>query len=229
MNEEFYKKIEEKIDSGKITPLPRWRFKLLRLCFWFLALLSVLVGSLAVAVIMFFFIDYSNHGLFSIPHDLKELLLMIPVLWLFVFVLFVALAEAGIKHTKQGYKYSLSKISLLLVLLSIILGCGISLIGVGQMAHEALESVPVYHATVYDSKHVWNRPVAGKLAGTISIIQDDNNFSIIDFNGRVWHVRFATSTKNKILLEASSTVRMVGVLEASTDSFVVHSIHIWEK
>ena len=67
------------------------------------------------------------------------------------------------------------------------------------------------------------------IAGIIVSIQNKNNFSIIDFNGQVWHVHLATTTSGSFVPEASSTIRMFGMIEASSSIFIAKSVYEWEQ
>ena len=61
------------------------------------------------------------------------------------------------------------------------------------------------------------------------MIQDHSNFSIRDFSGHTWRVCTSTSSGKSFVLEASSTVRMMGIIEASSSAFIANSIHEWEE
>lgn len=229
MNEDLSNKVLERIDADQITPVPRWRFLLLRALFWLFAILSVVLGSVAVGVMLFLFIGYREHGLFAISHSATELLLMVPYLWIAVLVLFVVIAEASIKHTKKGYKYRLRTIVFASVILSIVFGAILNFIGVGMATHELLREIPAYNFVTYDSKDAWNRPDLGRLAGVVVSIQDNNDFSIADFGGRVWRVHLVASTSQGLFVpEASSTVRMLGTFESSSSVFIARSVYEWE-
>jgi hypothetical protein len=230
MNDELSNKIIGRIDAEKIAPRPRWYFVSLRVIFWIFAVLSIIVGSLAVGAMIFLFADYYNHGLPIIPHDLTELLLLIPYVWLIIFALFIVIGHESIKHTPKGYRYRLYAIVSVCVFLSFVFGSIFNFAGGGKTVHEFFNNnVPFYNVATYDSKDAWNRPVIGRLAGIIVSIQNKNNFSIIDFNGQVWHVRLATTTNGSFVPEASSTIRMFGMLEASSSTFIAKSVYEWEE
>ena len=230
MNDDLLNKIINQIDTEKIVPIPRWRFLVLRVVFWFFAILSIVIGGFAVSVISFLFSDYYRHGLPVIPKDTTELLSLIPYIWLAVFVLFIMVGRESIKHTKKGYQYRLYIIVLLSIFLSFIFGCVLNFVGIGQMTHEFLnENVPLYNYSTYDSRKAWNRPIIGRLAGVVVSVQDKNNFSVVDFSGHVWHVRLATSTSSLFKLEANSTVRMIGILQPPSNIFIINSITQWGK
>ncbi len=228
MNEEFSRKIMEQINADKITPLPRWRFLILRWSLMFSVIFSVMLGGLSVAATLFLFVDFHRHGLFAIPHDVVEFLGMVPFLWIAALGIFVILARISLKYTKKGYKYSTSAIVLVSVLLSIMLGLTLNLFGVGKITHELLNTVHAYNLVVQDSRKVWSHTEKGRLNGVVTSIEDNNNFSVIDSGGRVWKIRIATTTDEPFSPKKDSDIRMSGLLESSTSIFIAQSVHEWE-
>jgi hypothetical protein len=229
MNDQLSNKIQERINAHNIIPLPRWRFLLLRGSFWLLSGLSIIIGSFAVGTTLFLFVDYHRHGLFEIPHDMAEFLSIIPFLWILILILFMVIAEKSIQHTRQGYRYRLRTILVTSIVLSIVLGSVLNYMGIGKITHDYLGRFPLYSSMTYDSREAWSRPTIGRLAGIVLSVRDNTNFSVMDFNGRVWEVRLATSTDDLSAPEASSTVRMLGILDASSNRFIARSVHVWEQ
>jgi len=229
MNEQLYDKIMEQIDTDEIVPLSRWRFILLRVFFWLLAVMSVIIGSLSVGVVFFLFVDYNQHGLLEVPHDVTDFLLAIPFIWIVVFILFILVTKISVKHTKKGYKYSLCKIIFVSVLLSVILGSILNLIGAGKTTHIFLNKNSFYSFVTYDSMDAWNRSIIGRLGGVIVSIKGNKDFSFIDFSGHAWQIHLDASKNNDSFVpELNSTVRMSGVFEPSSNLFIAHSICEWE-
>ena len=229
MNEQLTNKILERIDDDQIVPLPRWRFIFLRISFWLLAVISLIFGSLAVGATLFLFIDYHRHGLFAVPRDMTDFLLMTPSIWIIVFVLFIAVARISIKHTKKGYRYSLRTIVSVSIILSLIFGFILNFVGIGKTTNEFFNKILIYNFATHNSRNIWDRPVAGRLAGVILSVQGKNNFSIRDFNGHIWQVRLSTSKNDSFVPEVNSTVRISGLLESSSSVFIAYSIHEWEQ
>lgn len=155
MSEELSDKIIERIDVEKIAPLSRWRFILWRGLLGLFAVLSVVIGGIAVGVIIFLISGLYLTGLLAIPHDLVEYLLMVPYLWLLILIVFVLIARASIKHTKKGYRYSLSSIILTSVILSVVLGFIFYFSGIGKETHEFLNRIPLYDSAVHDTNEAW--------------------------------------------------------------------------
>ena len=229
MNEQLTNKILERIDDDQIVPLPRWRFIFLRISFWLLAVISLIFGSLAVGATLFLFIDYHRHGLFAVPRDMTDFLLMTPFIWIIVFVLFIAVARISIKHTKKGYRYSLRTIVSVSIILSLIFGFILNFVGIGKTTNEFFNKILIYNFATHNSRNIWDRPVAGRLAGVILSVQGKNNFSIRDFNGHIWQVRLSTSKNDSFVPKINSTVRISGLLESSSSVFIAYSIHEWEQ
>ncbi len=228
MNNELSKRIQEHIDTNNIKPLPRWRFILLRSSFWLLAFLSVVIGSFAVGAILFLFLDYNNHNLIGASENITEFLLMIPYLWIVMFLMFILIARISIAHTQKGYQYRIHSVIVVSVLLSIIFGSVLNFIGVSKITNESLNEFPVYQYVTYDAKDAYTRPILGRLAGIIVFVKNNNNFTLQDFNGHMWQIHLGTTTSG-FIPEASSTVRMLGLLETSSKIFYAKSISEWEE
>ena len=229
MNEELSKKIQERIDTEQITPLPQWRFLLLRWSFGLLASLSVIIGGFAVGAILFLFVDYHKHGLFPGYYGMVEFLLMVPFVWLFVLILFIYITKKSVRYTRTGYRYRLRTVFSVSILLSLIFGLALNYIGVGEVTHELLNRTSIYDSVVYDSEDAWGRPAMGRLGGTVLLVQDKDDFSVMDFNGRVWLVHVASSSDDYFVPKLNSTVRIFGILEASSSLFIARSVYEWEK
>ena len=58
MNNILSEKIIEEIKRQGIKPRPRWQFLLKRWVLWSLAVFSAVLGSIAIAIIIFTFIDH---------------------------------------------------------------------------------------------------------------------------------------------------------------------------
>ena len=229
MNDQLSNKIMEKIDAENLTPLPYWRFVALRSLFWLLSILSVVIGSIAVGTIIFLCLDDSHHGLPTIPDNISDFLLAVPYLWIMVLALFIFVAKASIQHTKQGYRYRLRTIVVVSFVSSILLGTVLCYVGIGQITHETLNEVSFYNFVIYDSRDAWSRPTIGRLSGAVLSIQNNRVFSITDLNGKVWMVHLATSSDGLFIPEASSTVRMFGLIEPLSGVFIAQSVDEWEQ
>lgn len=228
MDKQFSQEILAQIEAKKITPLPRWRFDLSRATFWTITSISLIIAGVAVGAALFILLDFRQHSLGEIPHDLVEILLMVPLVWILALAIFVFITNYSFKHTSRGYRYQLWTIVAGSLLISLGLGIALELCGIGEVTHEWLEEqVPIYHAVTYDSREAWISPVSGRLAGVVAVINNRHNFSLIDFHGRVWQVQSASSSP--FIPVASSTILMSGLYDASSSSFVAQCVHDWQE
>lgn len=229
MNEELSNKIIERLNKDSILPIPKWRFNILYGFFWLGALMSVIIGSLAFATILFLIIDLRMHGIFEVSHSALEIMLFIPYLWLIVLCIFILIAKISLRHTKRGHQYRLRYIVASSLILSIIFGSFLTLVGVGKLTHDTLNRTSIYNYTTYDAQDAWDQPIVGRIAGVVLSVNNKNNFIIKDFEGALWHIQIATSTYGHVFTpKANSIVRMSGIYDASSSIFIATSIYEWE-
>lgn len=219
MNNTLPEKIREEIKKQGIEPRPRWHFLLKRSVIWSLAVLTTILGGVAVAVIIFIFVDhdasaraYLNESIF------EDLLQTIPYLWLGTFLLLIGLTQYAVHHTKFGYRYTTVRILGMVVLSSLMLGTILSAMEVGERVQDFLvEKVPYYSELSSTSKGAWSHPEKGLLGGTVSIISDLKEFELTDFNGKKWRVDFEKIEEGEPLIRQGAAVKIIGVQEdAST-------------
>ena len=99
------KNILDKIKENKITPKPKWQFRLEQVGIWALAVLSLIIGAKAFAVIIFRLVNNDWEIREHLGRSLlNHALLTLPYLWIIVMVLFILLAYYNARHTKKGYR-----------------------------------------------------------------------------------------------------------------------------
>jgi hypothetical protein len=184
-------KILDKIKEKKITPKPKWQFRLKNYVFWAAFGASIAIGSLTFAVIL--------HCAFENDWDVYRYLdknlvsfifISLPYFWIIFLALILAADYYEYKHTKSGYRYRGYFIVLGSVAVSFILGAGSFYFGMGKMIDEIFaKQVPYYHGMIRYKQEIWSHPEQGLLAGKIKRITDEKNFNIEDFKGGIWEVR----------------------------------------
>lgn len=227
MTDHLTDKIMERIETTNVTNIPRWRFLLMRSIFWISTILAVVLGSAAVGVLFFLGTDFHRHGFGEAPPSIGEFIPMIPFLWILVLGILILIANESVRHTRRGYRYSTRTAALLCLVVSIVGGTVLSSIGVGRELHEGLRDIPLYQSAVPDSRTLWDLPHRGRLAGTVSSVEDATHFSLIDFEGHTWHITLASTTQTLPDLEVNAAVRMRGMPEPD-GYFTAVSIHSWE-
>lgn len=228
MNEQqLSQEILAEIEAKKIAPIPRWRFSLQRLFFWVLAILALLIAGIAAGVALFLLLDLRRHNFGSVPHDLTEILIMIPFVWLAIVALLVVVARQSFKQTSRGYRYELWLVLLVSVLACLLLGLAAEWSGLGEGTHHFLNRFSLYGDVTYDAQDAWSQPLLGRLAGTVLTVQGSKSFSLIDFNGRLWQVRLATSAGPAPV--AREMILMSGLYEASSSFFLADCVYDWDQ
>jgi uncharacterized membrane protein YidH (DUF202 family) len=133
--------ILDKIKEQGIQPKKRWEFLFKDYILWIFFSLAIILGSLASSVTIFMF----KHAAWTsnVPnfHPLKRLLIVLPLFWLISLAVFSILAWYDFKNTKRGYKYHPLLIVLFSIIVSIVLGLGIYLVGLGEKLEDVKYSV----------------------------------------------------------------------------------------
>ena len=219
ISQEILEKIKE------VKPRPRWHFLLKDYLIWFLASFSLIISSLALAVVLYMLIDNDWDIYTSISNSLLEFVfLTLPYFWLVFLGSFILIAYYNFRHTKNGYKYPLSKIFLSSLLINILLGTFLYNIGVGQ----TIDNMVARRATFYKEfinkrKHIWSRTDEGFLGGMVLAIEDEY-IVIKDMDGNVWTIKhFDTTTPDFVRLEPGQAVRIIGQ-KIDSQNFEMHVI-----
>ncbi len=156
---------------------------------WVSAGVVIILGSLAAATTIAI---VSMHDL-DIAERLEHtkagwVLLSLPYAWILLLIGFILLAEYNIRHTKQGYRYSLVKITGAVIGLSLIGGVALYSIGLGHDVDDAMSRhVPAYEK--YGNRRAAQllNPEYGVLAGKV-ISQEDEVWHVVDITKQVWIV-----------------------------------------
>jgi hypothetical protein len=195
-----------------VKPKPRWQFLFKDYMVWFLASLALVVSSLSFAVVLYMMIDNDWDVYTSISNSLLEFVfLTLPYFWLLFLGIFILIAYYYFRHTKKGYKFSLSKIFLASLIINILMGTFLYNIGVGKTIDNVVsQKVPFYKELINRRQHIWSRIDDGLLGGVIVFIEKDY-IVIKDIEGHDWVIKhFNTSTPGFLSLEIGHPVRIVG-------------------
>ena len=226
ISEKTLKKIEEK----NITPKPRWHFLLKNYFIWLLFFFSIIIGALAVSVMVFIEIEYDwdiykflGRSLFS------HIFFSLPYLWAAVLLLFIFVAYYNFRNTTKGYRYNVFFLLGGSIFLSLILGLVFFECGLGAGIHKLFsEQIPFYNSCVCDKSDVWNNPEKGLLGGEIIDIKSQNDFSLQDLNGDMWHIKTeCDKVSDCCFLQKGERVELIGQ-ELKDNIFIAKFIRPWE-
>jgi hypothetical protein len=193
---ELEKKILEAIDRGNLAPRPAYVFFAKRSVFWILGVLSIALGAISFAILLFAVTGYFFDGGKSLDNvPLEEVLISIPVLWIVTMPIFVMSAYFSLRHTRRAYRVRPALIIVLPLAASLGLGALLHVLGAGHRAHEFLEvHVPYYERLADIPYDKWSRPGEGYLGGHADALLDKNTLRLTDFLGKVWTVDMTSAT-----------------------------------
>lgn len=177
-------KILETIKEKHIKPRPKWEFLLKDYLIWTLFGFCLLVGALSASVVIYLLVnnDWDLYR-YASGNFFEFFFITLPYFWLFIFVLFIAVAYYNFKHTKKGYLISLGKIVGICLVLSFVLGGFVYAAGFGKILDNALsDNLPYYNVLLEHRRGIWNQPKREMLAGKIIEIEQEK-FNLLDLIG----------------------------------------------
>ncbi len=188
MNKELKKTILEKIKN--IQPKAKWKFILKNYLAWIFGALSLLIGAITTAVIIYI-IQNNDYGLYRLAHPspLNMVAKTLPYFWIISLIIFIIIVYYNLKHTKKGYKLELYKISIIVILASIFLGIIFYNLGLGEkIDHGFSQRLPFYRQMMRPRQMIWLETEQGLLAGKIINLKNPENFTLLDLNNQEWEV-----------------------------------------
>lgn len=209
---DFDQKLVAKMKEGGMAPKPRWHFLLKDSVIWASGTLSLLIGAAAVSIMIYLFQDNGWEVREQTHKSLWEFfLLTLPYFWIIFLGLFIFTLYYNLKHTKRGYRYPVWVIIVTSILVSVILGCFFALLGLGEQVDNILgERVPLYSQVVNRHMDFWFNPDEGRLAGIVTIKNDDNSFNIQDPRGDDWLVVVNADGFSAVPLPINQPVDLIG-------------------
>ena len=230
MSEKITKKVLEKIKKEEIKPEAKWKFLLKNYFVWGLFAISIIVGALAVAVIIFG-IKISDWDMYDrlAGGPVKFLIMTLSYFWLLIFVVFVSVAYYNLKHTKKGYKYNIFTIVAVSLLSTILLGGFAYTVGFGEKLENSLvQKAPFYNGMEHKREMMWNQHERGVLAGKILELRE-GELDLEDIEKIRWRV-FTGSAEMMptVVLEDG---KMIGIFGKKIDdnTFEAHKIMPFKK
>ncbi len=211
---ELEKKVLEAIESRKLVPRPYFLFFAWRSVFWGLAALSIVLGALSVALLLFAISDYYATGwrvFDNLPLD--YLIFSIPVFWLVSMPFFMASAYYGVRRTRRGYRLRPASIVGVCLAASIGLGVLFHFLHAGRLVNDILAAnFASYRQQADVPFDAWSRPDHGYLGGHADKLIDSTTLRLTDFQHKVWTVDISRATvtlDNAIVDEGDVAIRGV--------------------
>ena len=224
-------KILDKIKKEKVTPKPRWYFVLMHTLLGTAVLSSIFFGGIAVAIVIrhFMLTDWEMARQFA-GGSIRSFIMLVPYIWIIFIGITILLADLLFKHTKKGYKLQPWKLVAGSIAISLILGGLFYVTKADKPIEEGLRNnLPPYQQWQIRKSQIFIAPEKGVLAGTISKINSEDKWIVIDFKDRQWFVDISKAQKPmRLKFEIGMDVGMIG--EAiEEDLFKAFRIAPWKK
>lgn len=222
---------DELIEKMKVRNLklkPVWHFTLQTAFYWFLFLISVILGALAFSIILYS-IQQVDFGLVThMSHSKLEFLLgLAPFFWLISLIISLFVAMVGIRKSKKGYKFSYTKIIAYSASFSILAGTLFFIGGGGEWLDNAFSSrVSLYEGVQSKKIELWSKPENGHLAGIITDI-GETKIELTDFNNQVWTIDIEQANiPHSVLVVEGEKIKIIGEI-ISPNAFLAKQLRPW--
>lgn len=207
----------QRIEEDQLQPHSRLFFTGRELMVWALWLLSVAVGALAVAISVFVVVHH-QYALYEATHKnfFTFLVDILPFVWLLVFVGMAYCALYNLRHTRRGYRYSLTTVLASSIVLSFALGSALQYFGLGYAVDSLLgKQMNIYMSQEKVELSLWQQPAAGRLVGVQrhETVDADKYVIFEDMQGGRWRLNVVELMPyDKTLLANKNPVRVLGKL-----------------
>jgi hypothetical protein len=224
------KKVLETIEKRGLTPRPYTYFLAKRSVFWTLAALSILLGAVSVAVLIFAAQDYlatGGRGFDEMPLD--DVFEYLPYVWLATLAAFLASAYYAVRQTPGSYRYKTWQLLSAVVAVCGALGVALHAADAGRHVHGFLSSnFSAYDRLTRSPAKVAPAPALGVLTGAVLSFDGKSMLTLKDFTGKVWTVDVSGA---KVTLDAplggEEDVEIKGV-QTGPATFHAQSIADWD-
>lgn len=225
-------RVLSRIEGEDIKPCPRWKFWCRYFGIWVLWAVSVAIGAIAVAV-MVYVANHARFALYEATHEtpLSFFVEILPYVWIVCFFLMGALAYYNMRHTRHGYRYPFWQVLGSSALFSVIGGLALHFAGVGYLIDTSLgHGMPTYPSMEHKEMKMWQMPKEGRLVGVFSEEKSkDMVYEIVDTNGDEWSITVTELREPDLeLLKSGNSVRILGTTtNASTQQFHACGVFPW--
>jgi len=209
------KEILSKIETECIEPVSKWKFQLHDVVLWVSGAIAVLIGGLAISVIIFVLANgqWAMVSLVGRSH-IGMLMSTLPFYWILSLVLFLLIAHYNIKHTKHGYRYSIYKVLVVVILLSVILGGLFYSVGIGHAADKAMAGkLPFYKKPALEKQQMlFYAPEDGVLTGFVTEHESIDLIRLRDIKNNDWEITNVDQRvlENEIMFPRGSKLILIG-------------------
>lgn len=220
-SEDLALKVLDRIEEERVVPRPKWQFTMKNRLFWVFGILSIVLGSLLAAALVFSFVNAGWEYREITHHDLFGFIVQVlPTIWVMALLGALLLAYENFRHTSRGYRVSLLLITGLSLLVVIFGGSLFYLSGAGRLVEEEVGGrIPTYRPVMMRQKMIWSRPEQGLLAGEVmEFDQEQSLLRLRGFDGNVYLMSTLDLADDSLdVLIERKPVRVIGVFAKPSD------------
>ena len=178
------KNILDQIKKEKVKPKSRYYFIALHTAIWIAVILTIIFGSLGIAVV----IRHLTLTDWELAREISSNpITFMPLLWFGIIALAIFIADQIFKRTKKGYRFKISHVVIASLLLSVTLGSGLYMVEADQSFEGIIrDKIKPYQQWEDHRAAKFVMPHLGVLAGEITEINED--WMVVDFSGKEWRV-----------------------------------------
>ncbi len=226
MTKDISRDVMDEIAAGRIVQEPKWKERARTLACWSGAVIALLVGGLAFAVLLHLHSDdtlelYGRGGAVFILENL-------PYFWFAALAAFFLVGERYYRRTIFGHRYRTGLLLGVYVGITVVFGGFAYAGGVGGYIERFLrEEFPVYRSFVGGKESMWDQPLRGTLGGTV-LATGEGEFTLQSFSGVRWVVDMSNANiRGGAVLAPNEKVKLFGrVLDLNV--FEASDIRPWE-
>lgn len=190
MTDDFGDKIAQRITSSALKPRPKSWFLATRAALWALCGISVLIGAVAFATLIYYFVDRNRtggKGFDEMPFD--DFFEIVPYFWLACVLLAGISATLGFRATPRGFLWRPTSVLALTLALDVLIGGLVYATGLGPwLNRELADFSPSYAKLIAVEDWRNTSPLQGRLVGQSLGLNDSGQLILRDFTGAQWLV-----------------------------------------
>jgi hypothetical protein len=163
-----------------------------------------------------FVVTHRQYGLYEATHEnwFTFMVEVLPFIWVIVFGIMALLAVYNIKHTKKGYRYSITTVLASSIVLSFAGGSALQFFGLGYSIDAVLgDQMSMYMSQEKIERQLWQHPQEGRLIGrqVATTLATSSVIVFEDVSGSRWRIEIQELHPMDIsLLATGKDVRLLG-------------------
>ncbi len=220
-SEDLAHKVLDRIEEEHVVPRPKWQFTVKDRLFWAFWIVSIVLGSLLAAVLVYSIVNagweyrsLTHKNLFGFVWQ------VLPLFWIIALLGALLLAYENVRHTSRGYRFPLTAIVSLSLLVTVIGGFIFYVAGAGRVVDEEVGGrIPAYRPVMKRQQQMWSKPEQGLLAGEVlAFDRDQALMRLKGFDGNLYlmDTQDLADDSRDVLVERES-VRVIGVFAKPSD------------